>query len=112
MLSLRARLSGLVGEILRVDVRKPEARFTECLGLGTSVMPSTACPRDNCDGETGALGDRGAAGDLGEGMLLTRECFEGERESVRRISRMEAKPSIEVPCTCEGERRWTALPGE
>ena len=38
--------------------------------------------------------------------------FDGERDKDCRISRMEAKPSIDVVWTCVGESRCAALPGE
>lgn len=66
VLSLSARLSGLLGEIRRVAARKGGLRLTAYLGLGVSVEESAFCPRERSEGDVGALGDLGAFGDFGE----------------------------------------------
>ena len=54
-LSLSARRSGLLGEVLRKEGRVP-LRFTENLGFGTgSTVPSTVYPRESAEGEDGAF---------------------------------------------------------
>lgn len=108
VLSLSARLRGLLGEILRVAGRRVELRFTQCLGLAASDVVSALCVRDRSEGEAGAFGDLGTLGEV----MVWRAGLEGERDRDRLISRIEAKPSIEARCRCVGDRRWAALPGE
>lgn len=69
VLSLSARLSGLLGEILRVAGRKLGLRLTGCLVFGASVDESTLYPRDKSEGDAGALGEWFALGDFGEVMM-------------------------------------------
>ena len=95
VLSLNARLSEFVGEVRLEPVRKFELRFTVDLDFGASTGVSALYARESRDGEDGAFavcGDLGAVGDFGE-RITYRAGFDGERDRVRRSSRMAAKPS-------------------
>ena len=88
MLSLKARRSGLLGEVLRDDVRIGPLRFTEHLCFGTgSVVASALTVRDSPDGDAGTVGE--VLADLAV-CSEKRAGFEGERESERLICCIEA----------------------
>lgn len=88
MLSLRARRSGLFGEVLRDVARSGAARLTDVLGFnGCSLAASALEARERRDGEDGAVGEVLEVFGL---CAEYRAGLEGDRESDRRICWMEA----------------------
>ena len=88
VLSLKARRSGLFGEVLRKAVRICPLRFTVYLLLGTgSVAASALNARDKQDGDAGAVGE--VLADFAVHVEY-RAGFDGERERERRICCMDA----------------------
>ncbi len=88
-LSLNARRSGLLGEVLREPARRPTARFPEYLDLlQSSSAVSALNARERLDG------DAGAGDEVSEVLRAESEkrCgFEGERDSERRSWRIAEK---------------------
>ena len=83
MLSLKARRSGLFGEVLLGPERRGTLRFAELVCLGVSVEVASAVnARDRPDGDTGAVGEELL--DLGA-LIEKRAGLDGDRERDRRI---------------------------
>ena len=93
VLSLNARLSGLLGEVLRDLVRTTPVRDVVLLPMFAWWLESTLNARLNPDGDRGA-GGMGAFGDVVPLVVsrANRDGFEGDRDSERRICRMVLKP--------------------
>lgn len=99
MFSLKARRSGLSGEVLRDPERKWPLRLVNDLFLtgGSDAGAESALKaRDSAEGDLGAVGEV-LVGDLFK-LWGYRAGLEGERESERRICWIEAYPSIVRPC--------------
>jgi hypothetical protein len=91
VLSLSARRSGLLGEVLREPRRKGVLRLRDGFLAGKSAAASALKARESVEGAVGeALGDFTV-------NVGWRAGFEGERDKERRICCMEAKPSMDRP---------------